>query len=112
VIMYADRITGSMERCIGETNRRREIQQKHNEDNGITPEGIQKAIAERMSHEDKQSNESRRLKMDINKIPKDEYNHVIKDLESQMDLASKNLEFEKAADLRDLIAEIKAKITK
>jgi excinuclease ABC subunit B len=49
-------------------------------------------------------------KLDLKKIPKDEYKHVIKDLNAQMDLAAANLEFEKAADLRDLIDEIKSKI--
>ena len=49
-------------------------------------------------------------KLDLRKIPKDEYKHLIRDLTAQMDLAAANLEFEKAADLRDVIAEIKAKL--
>lgn len=106
VIMYADKITGSMKRAIDETDRRRTIQEEHNKKHGITPEGIAKAIEEntlpRSPKEDKP-------KIDLKKIPKDEYGSLIRELTSQMDLASANLEFEKAAELRDVIAEIKAK---
>lgn len=107
VIMYADVVTGSMKRAIDETNRRRIIQEAYNQKHNITPEGVAKAIEERMTDESKKSNKKR---INLNKIPKDEYSMLIKDLTSQMDLASANLEFEKAADLRDLIAEIKAKL--
>ncbi len=109
VIMYANNITGSMKRAIGETNRRRKIQEAYNIKHKITPEGIAKAIEEstlpRSQKEDKK-------KLDLKKIPKEEYAPLIRDLTSQMDLAAANLEFEKAADLRDLIAEIQAKIDK
>lgn len=108
VIMYGDRITGSMKTAIDETNRRRTIQQNYNKKHGITPTSIQKRIADRMSHEE--SAEDKKKKIDLRKIPKDEYKHLIRDLTSQMDLASANLEFEKAAELRDLIAEIKSKL--
>ncbi len=107
VIMYADVVTGSMQRCIDETNRRREIQQKYNTEHGITPEGIKKAIAEGLPRSEPKEDKK---KLDLKKIPKDEYGHLIKDLTSQMDLASANLEFEKAAELRDLINEIKSKM--
>ena len=53
---------------------------------------------------------SEKQKLDLKKIPKDEYGHLIRDLTSQMDLAAANLQFEKAAELRDIIAEIKAKL--
>lgn len=106
VIMYADKITGSMKRAIDETDRRRTIQEAYNKEQGITPKGIAKAIEEstlpRSPKEDKP-------KIDLKKIPKDEYGALIRDLTSQMDLASANLEFEKAAELRDLITEIKSK---
>jgi excinuclease ABC subunit B len=110
VIMYADRITGSMERAIGETNRRRAIQEAHNTTEGITPVGIKKAIDESMRAQvGAESKEAKTAKLNLDKIPKEEYGMLVKDLEAQMDLASANLEFEKAADLRDLIASIKAK---
>jgi excinuclease ABC subunit B len=111
VIMYADTITGSMKRAIDETNRRRTIQEEHNSKQGITPIGIQKAIAETMRSEiSSESKEAKTLKRDLAKIPSDEYPIILKDLSAQMDLAAKNLEFEKAADLRDLIAEIEKKL--
>ena len=108
VIMYADRVTGSMQRTIDETERRRSIQEKYNEDNGITPEGISRLIEKSMQPElDK---EAKTAKLNLKKIPKDEYKHLIKDLSAQMDLAAANLEFEKAAELRDIIESIKAKL--
>ena len=111
VIMYADTITGSMRRAIDETNRRRELQQTYNHANDITPQGIKKAIAETMRSEvDSESKEAKMLKKDISKIPADEYPQIITDLRNQMELAAKNLEFEKAADLRDLITEIEKKM--
>jgi len=108
VIMYADVMTKSLTAAIRETNRRRAIQEAHNKQHGITPESIQKLIANRMSHEE--SATDKKKKLDLKKIPKDEYSHLIKDLTSQMELASANLEFEKAAELRDLISEIKSKL--
>ncbi len=108
VIMYADRVTGSMQRTIDETERRRSIQKKYNEDNGITPEGISRLIEKSMQPElDK---EAKTAKLNLKKIPKDEYKHLIKDLSAQMDLAAANLEFEKAAELRDIVESIKAKL--
>ena len=106
VIMYADHQTGSMQRAISETNRRRKIQEAHNKKHGITPTSISRAVSEMLPRAQK----AEKPKLDLRKIPKDEYQHLIHDLSSQMDLAAANLEFEKAADLRDLIAEIKAKL--
>lgn len=106
VLMYADTITKSMKLAIDETNRRRDIQARYNKEHNITPTSIAKAIEARMTQESKQD----KPKLNLNKIPKDEYAPLIRDLTSQMDMASANLEFEKAADLRDLIAEIKAKL--
>lgn len=108
VIMYADKITDSMRRAIDETNRRRAIQQQYNEEHGITPTGIAKAIDEGLRAIIPKKDE--KPKLDLKKIPKDEYDSLIKDLSAQMSLASANLEFEKAADLRDLIAEIRSKM--
>lgn len=106
VIMYADRITGSMKVAIEETNRRREKQTAYNEAHGITPQGIQKAIAERMA-EEREAELADVQALDLAKIPKDELKHLLKQLNEQMDLAAANLQFEKAAELRDQIAEIR-----
>jgi excinuclease ABC subunit B len=106
VIMYADRITGSMQVAIEETNRRREKQTAYNEAHGITPQGIQKAIAERMAEERETELADVQL-LELGKIPKDELKYLIKQLNEQMDLAAANLQFEKAAELRDQLAEIR-----
>lgn len=108
VIMYADKVTGSMQRTIDETNRRRKIQEVHNTKHGIIPTGITREIAKGMNKE--LTEEAKKTKLDLRKIPKDEYGHLIKDLTQQMELASANLEFEKAAELRDIIADIKTKL--
>lgn len=106
VIMYADNITGSMKRAIDVTNARRAVQEKYNKDHGITPTSISRAVSELLPRAEKEE----KPKLDLRKIPHDEYKHLIKDLTAQMDLAAANLEFEKAAELRDLIAEVKAKL--
>jgi excinuclease ABC subunit B len=106
VIMYADNITGSMERAINETMRRREIQQQYNKEHGITPKSVKKDISKGLRAiipEKEKSN-----KLDLRKIPRDELPAIIKDLTSQMQMASANLEFERAAELRDQITDIKA----
>ena len=109
VLMYGDRITDSMQRAIEETDRRRAIQKAYNEEHGITPTSVAKAIDEGLrAIIPKKDDEV--PKLDLKRIPKDEYKSLMKDLSAQMDLASANLEFEKAAELRDLIAEIKAKL--
>lgn len=110
VIMYADHTTGSMQRTIDETNRRREIQEAYNKEHGITPKGIQKAIEKGMRPD--LPEEAKRAQKDLNlkKIPKEEYKPLIKDLTAQMDLAAANLQFETAAELRDLIAQVKQKM--
>lgn len=108
VIMYADRITGSMQRTLDETKRRRKIQKAYNDKHGITATGISKLVEKGMRPD--LPEEAKRAKLNLNKIPKDEYGHLIKDLTSQMDLAAANLEFEKAAELRDIIDDIKSKL--
>lgn len=109
VIMYGDTITDSMRLAIDETKRRRSIQQAYNQEHGITPRGITKAIDEGLRAIIPQK-EDEKPKLDLKKIPKDEYASLVKDLTGQMKLASANLEFERAAELRDLIAEIKRKM--
>ena len=106
VIMYADHITESMERAIEETNRRREIQQAYNKKHNITPKSVQKEISQGLRAiipEKEKEN-----KLDLRKVPKEEIPKLIKELESQMKLAAANLDFEHAADLRDLIEKIKS----
>ncbi len=106
VIMYADFITESMEKAISETNRRREIQKEYNEKHGITPRSVQKEISAGLRAiipEKEKEN-----KLDIKRIPKDELPALIKQLSSEMQLAAANLEFERAAALRDEIERIKA----
>lgn len=106
VLMYADVVTDSMKKAIDETTRRRSIQQKYNKDNNITPHSIAKAVDEGLRAIIPQK-EDKKPKIDLKKIPKDEYPSIIKELTSQMELAAANLEFEKAAELRDLINEMK-----
>lgn len=108
VYMYADRITDSMKFAIDETRRRRTIQEAYNKEHGITPVSIAKAIDEGLRALIPKKEVSNKL--NLKKIPKDEYPNLIKELSAQMDMASANLEFERAAELRDQIAEIRAKI--
>jgi excinuclease ABC subunit B len=110
VIMYADNITKSMQYTIDETSRRRKIQEEYNKKHGITPTGVDKIIDEGLRAIIGAPEKETKPKLDLRKIPKDEYQHLIKELESQMDLAAANLRFEEAADLRDQIAEIKSKL--
>ena len=106
VIMYADEMTGSMQRAIEETYRRREIQQKYNEEHHITPKSVAKEISQGLRAIIPEKEKSKKL--DLRKIPREEYPQIIKELSSQMQLAAANLEFERAAELRDQIEDIKA----
>ncbi len=108
VIMYADHVTGSMERAIGETNRRRAVQEKYNQEYGITPRSVTKEIGEGL-RAIIPGKETDKPLVDARKVPKDEIPHVVRELEAQMELAAANLEFEKAAELRDIIAELQKK---
>jgi excinuclease ABC subunit B len=106
VIMYADNMTESMKKAIGEMDRRRDIQLAYNKEHNITPESIAKGVDEGLrALIPKKPDES--AKLNFKKIPRDEYPRLIKELSAQMELASANLEFEKAAELRDLIVEIR-----
>ncbi len=108
VIMYADKITGSMERAISEVVRRRKIQKAYNKEHGITPQGIVKAIKEGILGQKQEKKETvRELPKQLDRLPKDEIDHLIKNLQDQMDFAAKNLEFETAAELRDQIDKLK-----
>ena len=108
VVMYADHITNSMRRTLDETNRRRAIQEAYNKQHGITPRGVSKQIEKGLRPD--LPEEAKRAKLDLRKIPKDEYAALRKDLEGQMQLAAANLQFETAAELRDIIADIQSKM--
>jgi excinuclease ABC subunit B len=108
VLMYADHTTESMKKTISETERRRKLQEAYNTKHGIKPTGIKREIGKGMRPD--LPDEAKRAKLDLKKIPKDEYGSLIKDLTSQMDLAAANLQFETAAELRDLIEDIKKKL--
>jgi len=104
VIMYADRITGSMERAIGETNRRREIQKRHNIDNNITPKSIIKSVRdviEATKHEKAPEKILEKVKDIVKEIEK---------LTDEMQIAAYDLQFERAAQLRDKIRELEKRL--
>lgn len=109
VIMYADRITNSMEMAISETKRRREIQKEYNQKHGITPQTIQKDIRDviRATHAAEEQ-EDYKPAAALGKLSKKEKERLIADMEKEMKEAAKALNFERAAELRDLILELKA----
>jgi excinuclease ABC subunit B len=107
VIMYADRITGSMDRAIQETKRRRKIQEAYNKKHGITPQTIKKAIKDSRLAGSKRDENLITEQADPRKMDKQELHYYTEELEEQMDLASRNLEFEKAAKIRDQITELR-----
>ncbi len=107
VIMYADRVTASMKQAIDETYRRRAIQESHNLEHGIKPESIHKAVRD-ITERVKAVAETRAPYIVAKgELSQDEVFRIIKDLEAQMKLAAKNLEFEKAALFRDEIYELR-----
>ncbi|MDQ2745546.1 MAG: excinuclease ABC subunit UvrB [Chloroflexota bacterium] len=109
VVMYADRVTDSMRKAIDETYRRRARQLKYNELHGITPVGIQKSIRDRADLVRAVAEE--RIEYHTpDEIPKDELARLVKDLEGQMKQAAKNLEFERAASMRDQIVEMRRRM--
>ena len=100
--MYASKITDSMKASIDETNRRRAIQEKYNEEHHITPKTIIKEIRMPLKIKDTVVNKNKNGKM-----TRSEKERYIKDIEKQMREAAKNYEFEKAAELRDILFELK-----
>ena len=103
VIMYADKITDSMEEAISETARRRKIQEKYNEEHGIIPKTITKEIREIISNVDNSKQKTPK------KLSKKEQDLLMENLEEQMREAAKNLDFERAMELRDILFEMKTK---
>ncbi len=118
-IFYADRITGSMQRCMDETSRRRTIQIAHNEKHGIVPRSVVKSIEEvrigtrvadaRTERDDTKTGKGRRVAEAGTKYSPEEIEALIKELEGEMKTAAKNLDFETAARLRDQLFELQAK---
>ncbi len=103
VIMYVDEMTDSVKNAMDITNKRRKIQLKYNELHNITPKTTTRTIKEKKEKEESYD----KTAMDISKMPKDELNLLIKDLESDMKEAAKNLNFEKAAEIRNKLFTIK-----
>ncbi|MDD5042013.1 MAG: excinuclease ABC subunit UvrB [Candidatus Peribacteraceae bacterium] len=101
VTLYGDKMTDAMTQAIGETNRRRAIQEAYNVKHNITPKTIEKAVKDIAEAHSKAA--LKHPHRDPAKIPKDEKKRFLEELEAQMEIASANLEFEKAADLRDEI---------
>ena len=106
VIMYADIITDSMRKAIDETYRRRGIQDEYNQKHGIVPQGIKKSIKD-ITDRVRSIAEEQAPYMLTKELPRDEIARLIKDLESQMKKAARNLEFEKAATLRDRVVDLR-----
>ena len=107
VIMYADTITDSMKSAIDETNRRRQIQQKYNEENGITPQTIKKAVRDLISISKKVEKSAEEISKDFESMSEKELLLFVGKLTKKMNVAAAELNFELAAELRDQIVEIK-----
>lgn len=103
VIMYADQITKSMEKAINETNRRRAIQLKFNEENGITPETVKKEIRALVAETEELELEISKSKADKSILVSPDFPKLVSELEEQMRVAANNLEFESAGRIRDRI---------
>ena len=103
--MYADKITDSMRVAIAETKRRREIQQKYNEEHGITPTTIQKSVRELISISKKVAKNEMEFKKDPESMTRKELTKLIGQVEKQMRAAAADLNFEQAAELRDKMIE-------
>ncbi|HHU18960.1 MAG TPA: excinuclease ABC subunit UvrB [Bacilli bacterium] len=110
VIMYADRITDSMKKAIDETERRREIQQAYNEKHNITPKTIIKEVRDviRATKVAEEALEYKEEQLNLSELTQAELTKVIEKMEQEMKQAARELNFEKAAELRDLVLELKA----
>lgn len=107
VIMYADVITDSMRHAIEETHRRREIQKKYNDEHGITPTTIKKAVRDLIAISKAATEPKADMEKDIESMSHKELEKLLKELSKQMHKAAAELDFERAAELRDRIIEIK-----
>ena len=107
VIMYADTITDSMRAALDETQRRREVQMAYNEEHGITPKTIQKAVRDLIAVSKKVAASEVQMEKDPDSMSEKELEKLIKELEKQMKKAAADLNFEAAAELRDKLIELK-----
>ena len=107
VIMYADTMTESMQSAIDDTNRRRSIQMKYNEEHGIVPHTVKKSVADAIRGVETQEMAAKYMKKH-NRMGKKEKAKMIDNLEKEMREAAKSLDFERAAELRDIIFELKS----
>ncbi|MBR2949552.1 MAG: excinuclease ABC subunit UvrB [Lachnospiraceae bacterium] len=107
VIMYADTITDSMRRALDETERRRRIQQKYNEENGITPQSIKKAVRDLISITKEVAKEDVKFEKDPESMNRQELEKLIAEVQKKMKKAAADLDFESAAQLRDKMIELK-----
>lgn len=110
VIMYADTITDSMREALDETNRRREIQMKYNEEHGITPQTIKKAVRDLISISRVIAKEEVRFEKDPESMTKKELEKLIGEIQKKMQKAAADLNFEAAAELRDKMLELKKQL--
>lgn len=110
VIMYADNMTDSMQAAIDETNRRRSIQQKYNEEHGITPQTIKKAVRDLISISRVIAKEELQFEKDPESMSRAELEKLVAQVEKQMKKAAADLNFEAAAELRDKMVELKIKL--
>ena len=110
VIMYADMITDSMRAAIDETNRRRQIQMKYNEEHGITPKTIKKAVRDLISISKEIAKEEVRFEKDPESMDRKELEKLVADVQKKMQKAAADLNFEAAAELRDKMIELKKRL--
>ncbi|CAK7041779.1 MAG: UvrABC system protein B [Paraeggerthella hongkongensis] len=112
VIMYADKITDSMARAIDETKRRRAIQMQYNEDHGIEPQTIRKAINDIMSYvtDEMGNTTAEQVNKELAELSREEVLRIISSMEDDMVAASKSMDFEEAARLRDQVVELRAQV--
>ena len=110
VIMYADTITDSMREALDETNRRREIQMEYNEEHGITPQTIKKAVRDLISISKVIAKEEVRFEKDPESMTKKELEKLIGEIQKKMQKAAADLNFEAAAELRDKMLELKKQL--
>ena len=122
VVMYADKVTDSMRRAMNETNRRRALQQAYNEEHGIDPQTIRKAVSDILlflrpgekaivGGSDKRSRSRDKIRSDLAELPKGELERLISSLEEEMRDAAEDLRYEYAAKLRDEIGDLKRELT-
>ncbi len=110
VVMYADTVTESMQIALNETSRRREIQMKYNEENGITPQTIKKAVRDLIAISRVVAREEMRFEKDPESMSRKELEKLIADVQKKMQKAAADLNFEAAAELRDKMIELKTKL--